>query len=128
MNIGEVATAAGLPAKTIRYYEEIGLLTPARGANGYRHYSDRDLHRLAFLARSRSLGFTIENCRALLALHGDPSRASAEVKQIAEEHLAMIEAKIETLLSMQSTLRGLVKGCAGDDRPDCPILADLAQR
>lgn len=126
MNIGDVAEASGLPIKTIRYYEEIGLLKPARRGNGYRNYGAPDLHRLAFVGRARSLGFTIEDCRALLALYVDRERTSAEVKRIAEHHLEMIEDKIAALRSMQDTLGQLVRACAGDDRPDCPILADLA--
>ena len=87
MNIGEVAERAGLPAKTIRYYEEIGLITPPRDANGYRAFRDTDLHKLAFLGRSRSLGFSIEDCRTLLALYEDRGRASSDVKDIASQHL-----------------------------------------
>ena len=87
MNIGEVAQTAGLPAKTIRYYEDIGLVTPPRDANGYRAFRDTDVHKLAFLGRARSLGFTIEDCRTLLALYEDQNRASADVKQIAKQHL-----------------------------------------
>ncbi|SIT83413.1 Cu(I)-responsive transcriptional regulator [Pontibaca methylaminivorans] len=126
MNIGDVAARAGLPAKTIRYYEEINLVTPGRGANGYRRFSETDLHKLIFLRRARSLGFAIEDCRELLALHDDRRRASADVKAIAENHLARIEEKLAELESMRATLRGLVKECAGDERPDCPILAGLA--
>ena len=126
MNIGDVAKHAGLPAKTIRYYEEIGLIEPDRGANGYRDFSDSDLHKLRFLGHARSLGFSIEDCRGLLALYEDKHRASADVKHIAEDHLAKIDAKIAELQAMRHTLAHLVKACAGDDRPDCPILADLA--
>ncbi|MCT4372329.1 Cu(I)-responsive transcriptional regulator [Yangia mangrovi] len=126
MNIGDVATRAGLPPKTIRYYEDIGLLTPHRGANGYRAFTEQDVHKLAFLARARALGFTIEDCRALLALYEDESRASAEVKHIAEEHLAQIDEKLAQLQQMRDTLAHLVHACHGDDRPDCPILTDLA--
>ncbi|TCO70499.1 Cu(I)-responsive transcriptional regulator [Rhodovulum euryhalinum] len=126
MNIGEVAERTGLPAKTIRYYEEIGLIRPARGPNGYRRFSDRDAHNLAFLARARSLGFTIEECRALLALYADKGRASADVKRIAREHLDQVDAKIAELRELRATLADLVHACAGDDRPDCPILNGLA--
>jgi Cu(I)-responsive transcriptional regulator len=126
MNIGEVAAATGLPAKTIRYYEDIGLVTPPRDVNGYRAFRNRDLHRLAFLGRARSLGFSIADCRALLSLWEDQSRASAEVKGIAEAHLAAIGAKIAELRALEKTLAHLVHCCAGDDRPDCPILDDLA--
>jgi Cu(I)-responsive transcriptional regulator len=127
MNIKEVAARAGLPAKTIRYYEEIGLITPLRQANGYRAFRESDLHKLAFLGRARSLGFSIEDCRALLALWEDRSRASADVKQIAEAHLVRIEEKIVELQAMRDTLSTLVRACAGDHRPDCPILTGLSE-
>jgi Cu(I)-responsive transcriptional regulator len=126
MNIGEVSRACGLPAKTIRYYEEIGLVRPARGQNGYRDFSERDAHKLAFLGRSRSLGFSIDDCRTLLSLYDDRERASADVKAVAGEHLARIARKIEELEALKATLSGLVARCHGDDRPDCPILEDLA--
>jgi len=127
MNIGEAAERSGLPAKTIRYYEEVGLLRPLRDSNGYRAFRETDLHKLAFLARARALGFTMEDCRTLLALYEDRSRASADVKRVAKEHLAHIEQKIAALESMRETLSTLVDSCAGDDRPDCPILTDLAR-
>lgn len=126
MNIAEVATRSGLPAKTIRYYEEIGFITPQRQANGYRRFGERDLHKLAFLGRARGLGFSIEECRALLALWEDKARASADVKEIAHQHLQRITARISELQAMQATLASLVESCAGDGRPDCPILSDLA--
>lgn len=125
MNIGEAATRAGLPSKTIRYYEDIGLITPARDANGYRAFDDQDVHRLRFLARARALGFAIEDCRTLLALWADKSRASADVRQIATQHVQQIETKIADLQDMHRTLSDLVTACAGDDRPDCPILRGL---
>jgi Cu(I)-responsive transcriptional regulator len=126
MNINEVSKRSGLPSKTIRYYEEIGLITPLRAANGYRAFRERDLHKLAFLGRARALGFTIEDCRTLLALYEDSTRESAQVKALAEGHLQAIDAKIAQLQSMRATLAHLVHRCAGDDRPDCPILDDLA--
>ena len=127
MNIGEVAERAGLPAKTIRYYEDIGLVRPARDSNGYRAFIEQDVHKLIFLARARALGFSIEECRALLALWEDRARASADVRAIAKDHLARIEEKIADLEAMRDTLSDLVRSCAGDDRPDCPILTSLAQ-
>ena len=126
MNINAAAERAGLPAKTIRYYEEIGLIRPRRAANGYRAFAESDVHKLAFLGRARSLGFSIEDCRALLALYEDRARASADVKEVAERHLAQIAAKIAELRAMQDTLGELVHACAGDARPDCPILAGLS--
>ena len=127
MNIGEVSKRAGLPKKTIRYYEDIGLVTPLRDTNGYRSFRDSDMHKLAFMGRSRALGFAIEDCRNLLALWDDQDRASADVRTIAKEHLAQIESKIVDLQAIQETLTHLVKECAGDDRPDCPILNTLEQ-
>ena len=126
MNIGDVAERSGLPAKTIRYYEDIGLIRPKRGGNGYRAFAHADVHKLAFLGRARSLGFSIEECRALLALYEDEGRASSEVKQVAEEHLEQIDRKVAELQAMRTTLAKLIHRCHGDDRPDCPILDDLA--
>ena len=126
MNIGDVSERTGLPAKTIRYYEDIGLVRPARDTNGYRVFRDTDAHKLAFLGRARALGFSIEDCRTLLALYEDDDRASADVKAVATEHLHQIEDKIAQLQAMRDTLNELVHCCAGDNRPDCPILRDLA--
>ncbi|AHD01739.1 Cu(I)-responsive transcriptional regulator [Leisingera methylohalidivorans] len=126
MNIGDVSSRSGLPAKTIRYYEDIGLIKPHRSANGYRCFAETDLHKLAFLGRARALGFTIEDCRTLMAMYEDESRASADVKQLALEHLTKIEDKIADLQAMRDTLGDLVECCAGDNRPDCPILKDLS--
>lgn len=125
MNIGQAAEQAGLPAKTIRYYEDIGLIVPLRDANGYRAFQDSDIHKLTFLARARALGFTIADCRDLLALWEDQERASADVRAIAKLHLQQIESKIADLQDMQATLSDLVRDCAGDNRPDCPILTRL---
>jgi MerR family copper efflux transcriptional regulator len=126
MNVGEAARASGLPAKTIRYYEEIGLISPARAANGYRDYAGDDIHRLAFLRRARGLGFSVEECRQLMALYRDRSRASHDVREIAVAHVAAIEEKVRELQSMRTTLQKLIHACHGDHRPDCPILDDIA--
>ena len=126
MNIGEVSRAIGLPAKTIRYYEDIGLVQPARGANGYRDFNEQDAHKLAFLGRSRSLGFSINDCRTLLSLYEDHERASADVKAVAAEHLERMTQKIGELQELKSTLENLVTRCNGDERPECPILSDLS--
>ncbi|MDG1375692.1 MAG: Cu(I)-responsive transcriptional regulator [Yoonia sp.] len=127
MNIGEASTHSGLPAKTIRYYEDIGLIKPLRDANGYRAFRQQDVHKLAFLSQARALGFSIEDCRNLLALYEDQSRSSADVKAIAREHLGQIETKIADLRDMQETLSHLIDACAGDHRPDCPILNSLGK-
>lgn len=126
MNIGEAGRRAGLPAKTIRYYEEIGLLHPGRRGNGFRDYGEREVNELRFIARARGLGFTVEECRHLLALWRDRGRSSGEVRETASRHIADIRAKIDELRAMEKTLVHLVERCAGDGRPDCPILADLA--
>ncbi len=128
MNIGHASGRSGLPAKTIRYYEDIALIKPARADNGYRDYSDADVHRLRFLQRSRSLGFSIEECRMLLSLYEDEHRASADVKKMAEEKINQVERKIADLKSLKATLKTLAKSCHGDDRPECPIIDDLAGR
>lgn len=126
MNISTAAQQSGLPSKTIRYYEEIGLVVPARRTNGYRDYAENDIHRLAFIHRARNLGFDIESCRKLLALYSDTDRESATVKALASAHLTEIEAKMVELTEMADTLRHLIDSCHGDDRPDCPIIARLA--
>lgn len=126
MNIGDVAERSGLPQKTIRYYEDIGLVRPLRSANGYRQFRDADLHKLTFLGRARALGFSIEDCRTLLGLYEDDARESAAVKAVAEEHLAEIDRKVAQLQSMRATLSHLIEACHGDHRPDCPILSDLS--
>lgn len=125
MNIGDVAEQTGLPAKTIRYYEDIGLVTPRRSANGYRVFAQSDAHKLTFLGRARALGFSIEDCRNLLTLWEDRDRASGDVRAIATHHLSEIENKINGLSAMRDTLSDLIRTCAGDDRPDCPILKGL---
>lgn len=127
MNISQVAQRSGLPAKTIRYYEDIGLIRPLRSPNGYRAFRETDLHKLAFLGRARALGFSIEDCRALLDLYEDATRESAQVKDIAQQHLRQIDDKIAALQAMRATLSGLIQSCHGDTRPDCPILQDLSR-
>ena len=126
MNVGEAAQRSGLPSKTIRYYEEIGLIRPPRAANGYRDYDADDVHRLIFLRRARNLGFSIDDCRQLLALYADRSRASHDVRAIASAHVAAIEDKVRELQSMRATLQKLIHACHGDERPDCPILEEMA--
>lgn len=128
MNIGQVSDISGLPAKTIRYYEDIDLVTPARAENGYRDYAETDVHRLKFLQRSRSLGFTIEECRLLLSLYEDKQRASFDVKAIALEKIKEIDRKISELQSLKTTLSSLAENCHGDNKPDCPIINDFAGR
>ncbi|SFV36083.1 Cu(I)-responsive transcriptional regulator [Devosia crocina] len=127
MNIGQASDASGVSAKMIRYYEEIGLVRPPlRTESNYRVYGSDEVHVLRFIRRARTFGFSIDETRALLALWQDKSRASAEVRDIASDHIATLETKIAELQSMVGTLRHLVHRCHGDNRPDCPILDDLA--
>ena len=125
--IGEVAQRSGVPAKTIRYYEDVGLLpAPDRAGNGYRRYDQRAVDLLRFVSRARNLGFSMKEVEELLALWADKKRSSREVHAIASEHVAAIERKIAELQSMRATLAHLIHCCHGDDRPDCPILDELA--
>jgi len=127
MNIGQAARRSGLSTKMIRYYESIGLLKPAtRSDSGYRVYQAEDLHSLAFIKRSRDLGFSLEEVGKLLTLWQDRGRASADVKALAMQHIDELNQRIEELVSLRDTLGNLVAHCQGDDRPDCPILKDLA--
>tara|TARA_B100000768_G_C11004908_1_gene259522 strand:- start:14 stop:424 length:411 start_codon:yes stop_codon:yes gene_type:complete len=126
MNIGEVSKFSNLPVKTIRYYEDVGFVSPQRSKNGYRYFREEDVHKLAFLKRARSLGFTIDDCRMLLQLYENENRASSDVKTIARQHLLLIDEKVKGLKEMRKTLSHLIDECAGDDRPNCPILSDLA--
>jgi MerR family copper efflux transcriptional regulator len=126
MNIGQAAKSSGLSAKMIRYYESIGLLHPAtRTDSGYRLYSANDLHTLAFIKRSRDLGFSLEEVGKLLTLWQDRARASSDVKALAHKHIVELNQKIEELAGLRDTLQDLVEHCQGNDRPDCPILKDL---
>ena len=126
MNIGQAARHSGLSAKMIRYYESTGLLKPAhRTDSGYRVYSDDDLHTLAFIKRSRDLGFSLDEVGKLLTLWQDRQRASGDVKALARQHIEALHQKIRELSSLRDTLQVLVESCQGDHRPDCPILKDL---
>lgn len=128
MNIGDAARDSGVSAKMIRYYESVGLLPQAeRTASGYRRYRDADVHTLRFIRRARDLGFAMEQIGELLALWRDHGRASADVKKVAQTHIAELEARAQQLMAMSRTLRHLAEHCHGDARPDCPILDDLAE-
>lgn len=127
MNIGEAAAASGVSAKMIRHYERIGLLPQAqRSAAGYRRYDERDVHTLRFVRHARDLGFPLERIRDLIGLWHDRERPSRQVKALAREHLAAIDAKLAELQAVKATLERLVQCCHGDERPDCPILDRLA--
>jgi MerR family transcriptional regulator, copper efflux regulator len=126
MNIGEAASASGVSAKTIRYYETARLITPAdRTDGGYRVYTQADVVMLRFIKRARDLGFSIDRIRRLVDLWQDKSRASADVKRLALDHVAEIRSKIAAMSAMGDAVQELADACDGDDRPDCPILRDL---
>ena len=126
MNIGQAAKASGVSAKMIRYYEQTGLIPKAdRRDSGYRDYSDADVHNLRFIRRARDMGFAVAEINDLLSLWRDRSRQSADVKKIAQSHIDELSARITALEQMRGTLQALVTGCGGDERPDCPIIADL---
>ncbi len=126
MNIGEAAAASGVSAKMIRYYESTGLIPVAgRTPAGYRAYTEADVHRLRFVRRARDLGFPLPEIQQLLGLWGDRRRRSADVKRVAQGHIADLRQRIAQMEQMVAVLDKLVGCCAGDDRPDCPILAEL---
>ncbi|WP_313077483.1 Cu(I)-responsive transcriptional regulator [Melaminivora sp.] len=125
--IGVAAERAGVSARMVRHYESLGLLAPvARTGSGYRQYGQADVHTLRFIRRARDLGFSIEEIGALLGLWQDKARASSQVKQIAQKHIASLHERIAALQAMQRSLQQLVGCCHGDERPECPILDDLA--
>lgn len=128
MNIGAVARTSGVSAKMIRHYESIGLIrASSRTLAGYRQYRARDVHLLGFIRRARDLGFSLDQIKQLLLLWDDPERASADVKRLAEAHIADLDARITALTEMRSSLVALAHACHGDHRPDCPILQGLAK-
>jgi MerR family transcriptional regulator, copper efflux regulator len=127
LSIGDAAARSGVPAKTIRYYEQIGLIRAAeRGANQYRSYSETDVAMLRFVGRARRLGFSVQELKQLVALYRDRGRASADVKAIAVQHIARIDHKLAELQTVRAALADLAEQCHGDARPDCPILDELA--
>lgn len=129
MTIGEAAARSGMARKTIRFYEQIGLVRPAqRFANQYRAYKEGDVHTLRFVHRARTLGFSLKDIEALLSLYHDRRRASRDVKRLALQHVADIDRKIAELRALRETVATLAQRCHGDDRPDCPILEELEAR
>lgn len=127
MNIGEAAKLSGVSAKMVRYYESLGMLPAvARTGSGYRQYGDKEVHTLRFIRRARDLGFSMAEIAELLKLWQNQRRSSASVKKIAQQHLMEIDAKLAEMAAMRKTLQHLVHCCSGDERPDCPILEELA--
>ena len=126
MNIGQASKASGISAKMIRYYERIGLIpTASRTASGYREYEPRDVHMLRFIARARDLGFSVAEITELLDLWRDKDRRSADVKALAQARVRDLRHKIAHLQDMADTLEELANACAGNERPNCPILQRL---
>lgn len=122
MNIGQAAQHSGLSVKAIRYYEDIGLVSPDRRANGYRDFDAEQIGRLGFLAQARLMGFSLEECRALVALEDDPARRSRDVQALARDNLDAVRRRIDDLRALEARLSALVDKCHGDDTPDCAIL------
>jgi MerR family copper efflux transcriptional regulator len=126
VTIGEAASRSGMPPKTIRFYEQIGLIRPAqRFANQYRAYSEKDVHTLKFVHCARNLGFSLKDIQALLSLYRDRRRASRDVKRLALQHIAEVDRRISELTAIRNAIGGLAEKCHGDDRPQCPILDGL---
>ena len=127
MKIGDAARDAGIPVKTVRYYADIGLVAPqGRSASGYRDYDDAAVQKLRFVARARRFGFSIPECRELLSLYEDRKRESADVKRLAEAKIAALDARLAELSDLRDELERVARDCAGDARPDCPILDRFA--
>lgn len=127
MKIGQAAAAAGVSERMIRHYEKVRLIpAAARRDSGYRDYDDRDIHTLRFIGRARDLGFPLEEIRTLLSLWHDRRRSSADVKSLALARAAELKRKALELDAMRRSLEQLAEGCHGDERPDCPIIDDLA--
>lgn len=127
LTIGQIARASGVSARMIRHYEDTGLIPAAiRSDNGYRYYGEQDLHRLRFVRQARKLGFSMEQIAALLGLWQDQQRSSKQVKSLAAEHIVKLDQRISELQEIRATLAQLVQDCRGDQRPECPILENLA--
>lgn len=128
ISIGRAAKASDLSVKTVRYYAEIGLVSPSgHGANGYRLYDERDIRKLIFVRHARAFGFSVDTCRELLGLYGNAGRTSKEAKEIAQQRLAQIREKMAGLQRLYDELAYLASTCHGDDHPDCPIIDYLAK-
>ncbi|WP_298232126.1 Cu(I)-responsive transcriptional regulator [uncultured Azohydromonas sp.] len=128
LNIGEAAARSGVSAKMVRHYESLGLLPHVRRTEaGYRQYGETEVNTLRFIRRARDLGFSMAEIAELLRLWQNRRRSSAEVKRIAQAHVADLERRIAEMAAMKQTLQQLVSCCHGDQRPECPILDDLGQ-
>lgn len=127
-NIGRAADASGVSAKMIRHYESIGLVPkPQRTRGNYRSYNESDVHTLRFIRRARALGFSMKQIATLVSLWRNRSRSSASVHRLAQEHIAELQTRIDSMQAMVRTLQELARDCHGDSRPECPIIDDLAK-
>jgi len=126
VKISEAAEYVGLPQKTIRYYEDVGLVSPLRAENGFRQFRSSDLRALKIIKNARNLGFSIEDSRALLDLFMNKKRSSADVKKLATKHLEETQCKLKKLARLCAQLEHLTTSCRDDDMPDCAILDFLA--
>lgn len=126
MNIGEVSDLSEVNSKSIRRYEELGIIPKAgRSLSGYRQYTMNDVHVLKFVKRARELGFSMKDIKQLVSLWRNKNRSSSQVKSIAQKHVDELEKKLQEIQQMLGTLQNLVHHCHGDHRPDCPILEEL---
>ena len=128
LNIGKAAKLSNLKVKTVRYYADIGLVSPVKNNNtGYRDFSEDDVARLQFVSKARKFNFTIQECEELLSLYSDKDRSSREVKSLTLEKISEIDAKLFELKELRQQLSFLANNCQGNDRPDCPILDALSE-
>ena len=128
LNIGKAAKLSNLTVKTVRYYADIGLVSPVKNNNtGYRDFSEDDVARLQFVSKARKFNFSIQECEELLSLYSDKNRSSKEVKSLTLEKISKIDAKLFELKELRQQLSFLANNCQGNDRPDCPILDALSE-
>jgi Cu(I)-responsive transcriptional regulator len=129
MNIGRAALLSGLSVKTVRYYSDIGIITPHKDSrSGFRAFTETEVAKLQFIGKARKFNFTVNECRDLLALYENKNRSSKEVKSLTLEKISDIDEKLEELHGLRDQLKTLVKACKGDDRPNCPILDALSSQ
>ena len=127
MNIGEAAKKSGLSVKTVRYYDEINLIKPIKNkATNYRHYTTADLAKLQFIGKARRFNFSIKECKELLSLYENQNRSSKEVRNLTLTKIAEIDVKLTELENLREQLSHLVNCCKGNERPECPIIEELA--
>lgn len=127
-NIGEAARRSDVSAKMVRHYESLSLLPSVnRTDSGYRQYTDKEVHTLRFIKRSRDLGFSMAEIADLLKLWQNRRRSSSDVRRIATKHVDDLNKRMAEMEAMKHTLEHLIHCCQGDHRPDCPILDELGK-